>query len=70
MAGKGGFLNEAVPIERVVDSVDRLDGGALSGLVRKAVGEEHEPAAVLNRGLTIGLCTLGQGFECIPGGQW
>ena len=70
MAGEGGFLNEAVLIERVVESAYRLDGGALSGLGRKAVDEEHDPATVEHRGLTVGLRALGRGFDYISGGQW
>jgi len=63
MAGRGGFLNEAVLIERVVESVYRLDGDALSGLIKKTVDAEHGLAIVEHSGLTVGLRTLGQGFD-------
>jgi 5-methyltetrahydrofolate--homocysteine methyltransferase len=63
MTGEGGFLNEAVLIERVVESISRLDGHALSDLIRKAIDEGHDLTAVLNSGLTVGLRNLGQGFE-------
>lgn len=56
-------MNEAVLIERVVESVHGLDGDALSGLIRNAVDDGHDLAAVLNSGLTVGLRSLGQGFE-------
>jgi methanogenic corrinoid protein MtbC1 len=63
MAGRGGFLNEAVLIERVVESVYSLDRDTLSGLVRIAVDEGYDPATRLNAGLTVGLRTLGRGFD-------
>jgi methanogenic corrinoid protein MtbC1 len=68
MAGEGGFLNEAVLIERVVESVTRLDGHALSDLIRIAKDEGHDLAAVLNSGLTVGLRALGQGVDRGSGG--
>jgi 5-methyltetrahydrofolate--homocysteine methyltransferase len=56
-------LDQSVLIERIVESICRLDGDTLLNLVRTSVEERLDLAAVLNNGLTVGLCHLGQGFE-------
>lgn len=56
-------MNQSVLIERIVESIYRLDGGALFSLIRTAIEEGQDLAAVLNSGLTVGLYHLGQGFE-------
>jgi 5-methyltetrahydrofolate--homocysteine methyltransferase len=56
-------LDQSVLIERIVESICRLDGDALSSLVKNAVEQELDLALVLNSGLTVGLRHLGQGFE-------
>lgn len=56
-------MNQSVLVERIVESVLSLDGDAVTGLIRSAVEQNLDLAAVLNSGLTEGLCKLGEGFE-------